>query len=221
MKKKQKNGLQNDTKSTINALRGLELKRTFTMNEKTLRQNFYRGRATNFKLSRGSRAHTSVMETGSEPTFNEYINPILLTNNRSNSNSRMVKYMEKAKNEQTKLNAMVDGRSISKTELNRDVEFLRDMVMVRDQKDAYKQIRLSGKDASVKHAVPVRALMKVLYQLKRLKMLYEATLLVVLFFTFGLSLILLTKTNLMFEQNAILHELFVDEEVETANFKKT
>ena len=121
------------------------------------------------------------MELGSQPpsvsTSKEYINPILLAENRSSSksNSRMKKLMERAKNDQTKLNAMVDGRSISKTERNRDADFLRELILVRDQRDAYQQIKLSGKDASVKQAVPIRALMKVLYQLKRLKMLYEAT----------------------------------------------
>ena len=52
-------------------------------------------------------------------------------------------------------------------------------------------------------------------------MLYEATLLLVLFASFAISLTILSQTNYSFEQNAILHDLFIDEEMETANFKKT
>ena len=69
--------------------------------------------------------------------------------------------------------------------------------------------------------MPIRAVLKVLYQLKRIKMVKDATFLLVLFFSFAMNLMILREVQTSYEQDAVLIDLFVDEEFETANYKKT
>jgi hypothetical protein len=106
---------------------------------------------------------------------------------RSNSSSRYKNnLLVKAMKDQKKLNAIVDGTSNGdNNKINPDIEFLRDILQVRDQSRAYKDVKLLGKDTDFEYTVPIRPLMKVLYQLKRIKMVKDAIFLIVLWVSFG------------------------------------
>ena len=132
------------------------------------------------------------------------------------------KYQNKAIKEQKKLNAIIGNTpNLGSGGFSRDVEFLRDIIQVRDQRDAYKDIKLLGRDQDVEFTIPIRPLLKVLYQGQRIKMVKGCLLLIFIFVTFAINLYLLHPVGIAYEQDAVLLDLFVDEEFENANFKKT
>lgn len=135
------------------------------------------------KNIRRSNSSSNVMDT-TKSTLRSSANKSFKRSNSSNRYKNNL--LKKAMKDQKKLNAIVDGTSNGDSNtINPDIEFLRDILQVRDQTRAYKDVKLLGKDTDFEYTVPIRPLMKVLYQLKRIKMVKDAIFLIVLWLSFG------------------------------------
>ena len=85
-----------------------------------------------------------------------------------------------------------------------------------------KNIKLLGvDDLNDEPSLPLRPLLKVLYQNHRLKLFYELVILILFFCGLWVSLTSFLDFQTVFEQDEALQELFYDEEFPTANHKKT
>merc|ERR1712196_158487 len=109
-----------------------------TMNTDQMRNNIRRSNSSSNVMDRTK----STLRSSTNKSFK-----------RSNSSNRYKNnLLKKAMKDQKKLNAIVDGTSNGDSNtINPDIEFLRDILQVRDQTRAYKDVKLLGKDTDFEY----------------------------------------------------------------------